>query len=137
MLFTLLAFINFSPDEITQYHNTLMSMFKIIEFRFLERFDILILSFYILISMRIWIPMLYATVICTQQLGIKGQPRLHILLILTTMIGVTWVWKPGWNQSMQLNNLIQNIGIGITFVIPLLLWVILAGTQRMSRRAAP
>ncbi|MDR6554744.1 endospore germination permease [Paenibacillus qinlingensis] len=136
MLFTLLAFVNFSPDEITQYHNTLISLFKILEFRFLERFDILILSIYLLIIIRTFLPVLYAAVICTQQLGLKGQPRLHILLILTLMVGVTWVWKPGWNDSMRLRDVVQNIGIGIAFVLPPLLWVILIGMRRL-RRSSP
>lgn len=137
MLFTLLSFVNFSPDEITQYHNTLISLFKIIEFRFLERFDILILSTYLLTIVRTFIPMLYATVICTQQLGLKGQPRLHILLILAVMVGVTWIWKPGWNDSMRLKDIVQNIGIGVAFVMPPLLWAILAGMRRILRRASP
>lgn len=137
MLFTLLAFVNFSPDEITQYHNTVISLFKIIEFRFLERFDILILSTYLLIVVRTFIPLLYAAVICTQQLGFKGQPRLHILLILAAMVGVTWILKPGWNESERLKDFVQNIGIGIVFIMPPLLWGILAGMRRILKRASP
>lgn len=137
MLFTLLAYVNFSPDEITQYHNTLISLFKIIEFRFLERFDILILSTYLLIIIRTFLPVLYAAVICTQQLGLKGQPRLHILLILTVMVAVAWIWKPGWDASVRLKDIVQNSGIGIAFVMPPLLWAILAGMRRILRRASP
>lgn len=137
MLFTLLSFVNFSPDEITQYHNTLISLFKIIEFRFLERFDILILSLYLLIIVRTFIPLLYATAICTQRLGLKGQPRLHILLILAVMVGITMIWKPGWNDSMRLKDIVQNTGIGIAFVMPPLLWCILAGMRRIKRRTSP
>ncbi|WNR45007.1 GerAB/ArcD/ProY family transporter [Paenibacillus roseipurpureus] len=137
LLFTVLSYINFSPDDITQYHNTLISLFKIIEFRFLERFDILVLSLYSLLIVRTWIPMLYAAVICTQQLGIKGQPRLHILLILTLMVGLTWIWNPGWNDSMELSSFIEHFGIGIAFVMPPLLWAILAVMRRSSRRATP
>lgn len=137
ILFTLLAFVNFSPDDITQYHNTLISLFKIIEFRFLERFDILILSAYLLIVVRTFIPILYAAVICTQQLGLKGQPRLHILLILAAMVCVTWIWKPGWNESEGLQDVVQNIGIGIAIFMPPILWAILAGMRRISRRSSP
>ncbi|KRE92362.1 hypothetical protein ASG89_33190 [Paenibacillus sp. Soil766] len=134
LLVTILAYVNFSPDEITQFHNTLMSLFKFVEFRFLERFDIMVLSMYLLIIMRCWIPMLFATVLCTQQLGIKGDPRLHILFILTAMIGLAWIWNPGWNESLQLSSFIQTIGICIAFVMPPLLWAVLAALRGFSRR---
>lgn len=133
MLYTLLAFLNFAPDEITQYHNTLISLFKIIEFRFIERFDILVLSVYLLIILNTLIPMLYATVICFKQLGIKGEPQLHILLILLVMVTVTRIWNPSWNDSMRLNSFIQQFGIVIGFVLPALLWGVLA-LLRAARR---
>lgn len=38
---TIVCFVVYSPDEITQYQEAPLSVAKIIEFRFLERFDII------------------------------------------------------------------------------------------------
>ncbi|RTE09171.1 GerAB/ArcD/ProY family transporter [Paenibacillus whitsoniae] len=134
LFFTLLSFVIFSPDELVTYHNTLISLFKMVEFRFVERYDILILSVYVLLIMRTWLPMMIAVALCTKQLGIKGSSGLHIGILLAGMVIVTWLNNPSWNFSTRLNNWLLYAGSAVAFGLPLLLWALLSGRRLFARR---
>ncbi|MDT2248436.1 GerAB/ArcD/ProY family transporter [Paenibacillus larvae] len=59
LLITLSSFICFSPDEITKYLWPTLMLVKPIQFPFLERMEILFLSFYIFIFLTTFVPYTY------------------------------------------------------------------------------
>ncbi len=133
MFITLLCYLVFSPDEITKYNDVLLTMVKIIEYRFIERFDIVMLSVYLLIILRTWVPALYMAVFCTHKLVRWGKPNNHALFLLLCMVAAMYVLNPGWNQSLKWTQQFSYFGLAVAYIMPLGLLILLGGASLLRR----
>lgn len=133
LLLTLICFMVYSPDQITQFNNPVVSVVKIIEFRFLERFDIIMLTWYLLLISKTWIPALYMAAYCTKRLLVVGKPQLYIAVFLAGMWLTTYIWNPDWNESLDAFKWFSTIGIGIAYIFPLCLWGLLSVMLKFKR----
>ncbi|NBD23315.1 GerAB/ArcD/ProY family transporter [Paenibacillus glycinis] len=133
LFLTLICFLVYSPDQITQFNDAVLSVVKIIEFRFLERFDIVMLTCYLLIISKTWIPPLYIAVYCTKRLLFGGKPELYLGVFLAGMVVVTYLWNPDWNESVDALKWFSNFGIAIAYVFPLCLWGVLSVMLKFKR----
>ncbi|RAP78380.1 GerAB/ArcD/ProY family transporter [Paenibacillus montanisoli] len=123
---TILCFVVFSPDEITYYNDIMLTLAKIIEYRFVERFDIVMLTFYLLVISKTWIPALHMTVYCSHRLVPIGKAATHLLLLLIGMLAVTYIWNPGWLTSDKWIALFSKFGLLMAFIFPVALWCLLS-----------
>ncbi|MCY9659574.1 GerAB/ArcD/ProY family transporter [Paenibacillus chondroitinus] len=122
---TIICFVVFSPDEITQYQLAPLSAAKIIEYRFLERFDIIFLSVYTLLICKTWFPALHIAVQCTEQLIAKGKTNAHMIVLLAGMIAITFIWDLSWHDSKVWIAYFNQLGVGVAYLLPFVLWGLL------------
>ncbi|MBO7742626.1 endospore germination permease [Paenibacillus sp. MWE-103] len=133
LLVTLVCFLVYSPDEITQFNQPVISIFKILETRYIERFDIIMLTWYLLIISKTWIPSLFMSVYCMKSLFVVGKPGTYTALLLGGMFLVTWMWNPDWNASSSALKGFSSFGFAIAYLLPVCLWCILSVLLRFKR----
>lgn len=133
LLVTFSCLMVFSPDEIKLYNEPNISVLKIIEFPFLERFEVLFLAVYILLACMSWIPTLYCTVFCTSWLvGRKDHSR-HLFVFVLLLVILSLFYTPTFNQSDQMLVLLGRAGMGYTVVLPFILWIFVAAMDRYRK----
>lgn len=120
---TIVCFAYFSPDSITQYNQPVLNLVKVIEFRFLERFDMILLAVYLTIVSTSWIPALYCSVFCSSQLLGKQDHRSHVVVLLLLIIGIIFWTHPSWNEAEIWQQVFSNAGLGLTYILPIILWL--------------
>ncbi|ABY46551.1 GerAB/ArcD/ProY family transporter [Bacillus mycoides] len=120
---TIVCFAYFSPDSITQYNQPVLNLVKVIEFRFLERFDMILLAVYLTIVSTSWIPALYCSVFCSSQLLGKQDHSSHVVVLLLLIIGIIFWTHPSWNEAEIWQQVFSNAGLGLTYILPIILWL--------------
>ncbi|MEW9700008.1 endospore germination permease [Paenibacillus sp. SI8] len=125
LFITLVCFVYFSPDEIRVFNQPGISVLKLIEFKFLERIELLFIAFYILIFSLGWLPSMYASLFCTSWLLGKKEHRGHLRLFWLVIAIGTYFFMPTNNQSDKLNAFLGKIGLGFEYVFPVCLLIYL------------
>lgn len=120
---TLVCFVYFSPDSITEFNQPVLNLLKVIEFRFLERFDMVLLAAYLIVVSKAWIPCVYCAVFCSSQLLGKQDHSSHVVVLLLFIIGFIFWTQPSWNQADTWQQTISNAGLGLTYISPVILWM--------------
>lgn len=118
---TIVCFAYFSPDSITQFNQPVLNLLKVIEFRFLERFDMILLAAYLTIVSTSWIPALYCSVFCSSQLLGKQDHSSHVVVLLLLIIGFVFWTRPSWNQAETWQQVFSNTGVVLTYILPIIL----------------
>nr|WP_261807609.1 endospore germination permease [Paenibacillus sp. N3.4] len=120
---TIVCFIKFSPTEITDYVYPVLNLLKLIRLPFLERLEIIYLSFYLFIIFMTIIPYLYAVVLGTSQLLGKQDHRNSLRILLFLWILLSFFFIPSSFQITQLANWWGMAGIYSAFGFPIFLWI--------------
>ncbi|MGG0187891.1 GerAB/ArcD/ProY family transporter [Bacillus rhizoplanae] len=131
---TLVCFSYFSPDSITEFNQPVLNLLKVIEFRFLERFDMVLLAVYLIVVSTAWIPCIYCCVFCSSQLLGKEDHSSHVIVLLLCIIGFVFLTHPTWNQSEVWQQAISNAGLGLAYISPVILWMYSWVYEKYSRR---
>ncbi|BBH20083.1 germination protein [Paenibacillus baekrokdamisoli] len=131
---TLICFAYFSPDDITNYNEPLLSLLKVIQFRFLERFDMIFLVLYLFIISTAWLPCMFVAIFCTGQLSGKKDPAPHAVVFFLLFITSVIVLHPSWNQALKWQQFISEFGIWFAYVFPFLLYLYILVYNRFRRR---
>ncbi|MBO8137607.1 MAG: endospore germination permease [Desulfotomaculum sp.] len=120
---TLVCFVYFSPDEITNYIWPTLNIVKPIQIPFLERFEIMFLSFYLFVISTTVIPYLFTSVYGTSLVfGLKGhQNPLRIFLVV--LIILTYFLSVEYKQVEALSQWWGNIGFVYAYIFPVLLLI--------------
>ena len=134
LLVTLVCFLFFSPDEISQYYDPSIQVLKVIEFGFLERFDICMFMAYIFILTLTWIPLLQFTAFCTSQLMGKQEHKNHYLLILIVIFAVTYLIDPSFRSNDRMQDIANLFKLLLAFVFPVCLYLYSLGFDYFRRR---
>jgi spore germination protein (amino acid permease) len=130
---TLVCFSFFSPDEIGGYNQPLLSMLKVIEFRFLERFDMILLALYLFVISTSWIPYLYfASFSIGHVLRRQNHSPIVPWLVILLVIAV-FVLHPSWNQANGWQAWMSRYGIMVVYVLPVMLWMYVQVYARVSK----
>ncbi|WP_028549621.1 GerAB/ArcD/ProY family transporter [Paenibacillus sp. UNC451MF] len=134
LLITLICLMYYGPDEIKEYNEPVINVLKTIEFKFVERIEVLFISFYLLFFSLSWISTMYMTVFSTSWLlGLKDH-RGH-LRVLCILLGISaLIFIPGFNQSDQLEKYMSFYAMAIDYALPLGLLVYLAVHRRFQWR---
>lgn len=132
---TLMCFLYFSPDEITKYLWPVLTLVKPIQLPFLERFEIIFLSFYIFIFSTSGIPYTWAATSGISQLFNKKNWQLPIYILLLLSFAFSFFYKPSYNGIAVLRNAWGWTAyfIAYTFPIVFLLYVTIYGYWKRRR----
>ncbi|MBE5100303.1 GerAB/ArcD/ProY family transporter [Priestia aryabhattai] len=120
---TIACFVFFSPDEITHYYEPTLSMLKVVEFRFIERMEIIFLAFYLFILSTTWIPYIYSLAFCTTWLFNKGKSKNYLLLYLLFFILIMYFVVPTFPRNDSLMVFYQKIGTLFSYAFPVFLLI--------------
>lgn len=120
---TLVCFAFFSPDEITEFNQPVLNLVKVIEFRFLERFDMILLAIYLIVVATAWITCVYCAVFCSSKLLRKQDHSHHVIILLLLIIGLVYCVHPTWNQSENWQKIVSNSGLILTYISSVCLWM--------------
>jgi len=119
---TIFSYAFFSPDEITQYTWPTLNLWKVIEYRFLERVDIIFLAFYLLILSTTAIPYMYFTVYSTSQLFGMKDHRLHLKIFIPLVVAGFWLYSPSFVEVKKWTEAWSLAGMVVGYIAPLLAW---------------
>ncbi|CAG7614369.1 endospore germination permease [Paenibacillus allorhizosphaerae] len=111
----------FSPDDITSYNLPTLKVIKIIEFRFLERIEIIVLIGYLYMLSRVWIFYLYSAVYSTSRLFGMDDHRPFLRVFLACIIVFSLFYAPTLERVDHLKKLLNELGIYISFAFPVCL----------------
>lgn len=135
LIITIVVFAFFSPDEITQFKEPTISVLKIVEFKFLERIEIVFLSFYVFVISTTVLPLMYSTVFCFSQLfGSQNHSKYVGLYLLLNLVYIIFT-SQSFDRNDQLQKLAQPITVILAYIFPLCLLVYVWLHDLVKRRA--
>jgi spore germination protein (amino acid permease) len=133
---TIGAFAFFSPDEITAYNEPTIAKLKVLEFKFIERLEIVFFSFYLFVMSTTVLPLMYLTIFCTTRLTGKQNNNRHLFLLLLIEGIYVILFPPTLDQNTVLQQITEKFSLLLAFAFPLCLWGILKIRGLFKRRAS-
>ncbi|SEH95194.1 spore germination protein (amino acid permease) [Halobacillus karajensis] len=125
----------FSPDQLTQLVWATLSLFKIISFSILERFDFIAVALWMMVIIPNIVLFGWMIVHSLQRLfNFSKKPTLYILACCLFISSVTAEKRVTVNE---LTTLTGKIGFWIVFVYPVFIYLIILLKKRMKKRNAP
>jgi spore germination protein (amino acid permease) len=132
---TLVCFAYFSPDEIMEFNQPVISMLKTIEFRIMERIEVPFIAFYLFVYSMIWVPASYFTVLCSSRLLKAGGIRIHLLIFFILLAVSSFFYFPSFNQNEKLETALGSAGAVLEYMFPVVLLFLFWAQDRLKRRA--
>lgn len=134
LFMTIICLVYYSPDEIAEYNNPVISVLKSIEFKFIERIEVPFIAFYLTIFSLVWIPTMYLTTFCSSWLFARKDNRgqLQILCILIAL--ATYLYTPTLYQNLMMEKILIGFGLSIEYIFPLILLSFIVLHNRLRRR---
>ena len=133
LIVIIVAFTFYSPDEITQYKEPTINLLKIVEFKFLERLEIVFLSLYIFVISTTVLPIFFATVFSTSQLFGKQDHSKYVVWLLLLNLVYVFFLPQSFDKNTQLQKQTEPTSLILVYAFPLCLWVYLWVYSRMKR----
>lgn len=130
---TIICFVFYTPDGITTLNQPVLSLLKTIEFRFVERVDMIFLAIYLIVVSRAWNAYIFCTVFSTSFLFKKQDHSSHTFVYFALAIVCVYLVKPTWNQTEHWMTLLGNAGMGMMYALPVLLLVYTSGFEKYRR----
>ncbi|MGG1397543.1 endospore germination permease [Bacillus salipaludis] len=131
---TFACFAYFSPDGILEFNQPVLNLLKLIEFRFLERFDVILLAHYLIVVSTAWMPCVYLFAFCSSRLLGKQDNSPYVIVLLLIIIGSVFWLHPTWNESEKWQTIIVKGGMPLAYVTPPFLWVYSWIVEKYRRR---
>ncbi|NIK78117.1 spore germination protein (amino acid permease) [Paenibacillus castaneae] len=130
---TLISFAFFSPDGITEYNEPVFNLLKVIEFHFIERFDMVFLALYLFVVTTCWLPYAFGAILSTEiWLGKKNSQAIAAILVVFIILLIL-LTHPSWNESNKWTQIINQAGIGFAYLFPFLLYIYVGIYNRFQR----
>lgn len=130
---TIVCFIFYTPDGITTLNQPVLSLLKNIEFRFLERFDMIFLAIYLLVVSKSWITFISCAVFSTAQIFKKQDHSIFSGIYFLFAIAAVYIMNPTWNQSEEWTKLLSKAAFGVMYMLPVVLYLYVRGLQMVRR----
>ncbi|SFM28810.1 spore germination protein (amino acid permease) [Paenibacillus sp. 1_12] len=131
---TMVCYVYFSPDEIDTYNEPAINVLRIIEFKFVERIEVIYIAFYLLIFSLGWIPALYMCAYCTNWLTGMQSERNHFRALWLMLAVGSCFFMPSLHQNENMERLFLRVGIGVEYVFPIILLMCIWLLDRFSQR---
>lgn len=123
LFITIVCFVYFSPDRITDYKEPAINVLKTIEFNFIERIEVLFIAFYLFIFSLAWIPFMYLGSFCTSWMFGKQNHRGHLLIIWLLFAGSGFFFMPTTSQSEDMGSIVGKLGLVFDYLLPVCLFL--------------
>lgn len=133
LIITIVAFTFYSPDEITQFKEPTINLLKIVEFKFLERLEIVFLSLYIFVISTTVLPIFFVTVFSASQLFGKKDHSKYVGWFLLFNLIYIFVLPQSFAKNIQLQKISEPIIFLIGYAFPLFLWLYLFLYSHLKR----
>lgn len=128
------CFIFFSPYEITDYKWPTLNLLKVIELPFIERMEILFLSFYLFTLSTTGIPYFYIASVSFAKLFGKQDHKHYALGLFIIMIIVAFFYSPTEKQLDKLAELWGYFALVIVYIFPLLLLLVIYFIRKVRKK---
>lgn len=122
LLATLVCFIFFSPDEILRFNEPALSVLKTIEFHFIERLEIILLAFYLLVVYKTWMSFVWSAAFCTSQLWGHLDYRKYLFLFLSLIVIYTFVFNHEFSLNDEWQKWLGKISLLLSYAFPVCLY---------------
>ncbi|MGG0177855.1 GerAB/ArcD/ProY family transporter [Gottfriedia acidiceleris] len=120
---TIISFVNASPDEILTIFSPVIAMLSIIEFQFLERMDVILLSLLFMVISKTWVTYFWAGLDGFNKLfKIKKFP-LFVLIIFGIVTISSYLFIPTFKVIGFQLKILSYTGLIVIIGLPLILWV--------------
>jgi spore germination protein (amino acid permease) len=136
LLITAACFVYFSPDEISEYNEPVITYLKAIEFRFIERIEILFVTFYLFIFSLAWIPAFSISMFCINWLISRKDPRAPMRFLCVILFIGTFFFIPSYRQSEKMDSILALVGMGVEYTLPVCLLILIWIHDRFVRRTS-
>lgn len=137
MVVTVVAYIVFSPDEVQRLSHPSLSMWRGVEYRFLERIDILFLAFYLFMISTTWMPYMYFTVFSAGKIWAQPNERGYLIAFMLLLVLGVFLYTPSYLEVLQLRKIWGQLGMVLGYLVPLLLWGYVHIYDFFQRRRMP
>ncbi|WP_282940212.1 endospore germination permease [Paenibacillus sp. RC67] len=134
LFITIACFVYFSPKEIQEYTEPVITLLKAVEFKFVERVEILFISFFLLIFSLSWIPTFYMGVFCTSRLMGSQDSRNHLKIVLILLGVGTYFFMPTSRLSVRMDAVLGRLGFMVEYLFPVCLLIYIWIYDRFQRR---
>ena len=131
---TFVSFVYFSPDGITKFLWPTLSLVTPFHFSFLERFEIIFLSFYLFIIFDSCIPYIFTTSDGINQFLNKKGSSLPIYVLLFGCIFILFFYIPSSYQISALREFWGTASYFIVFLFPVVFLLYMTLYQHWKRR---
>lgn len=134
---TLVCYVYFSPDEIGEFNEPVISIMKSIELRFIERIEVPFIAFYLFIFSCIWIPSMHLVSMNSAWLLGKDKERGHLAVWCFAVAVSFFIYRPSFIDAARVNSFLNLTGFVMEFALPvcLLLYVAIIKKVRGGRRS--
>jgi len=130
---TISCFVLFAPDEIGMLNQPLMNLLKTIEFRFLERFDMIFLALYLFVVSRCWILYSFSAIYSASRLFDRPDHTKPAAVFLVIAAAIVFVHQPTWNEADRSETVLTILNEWYMFAFPVVLYVAVKGKELLGR----
>ncbi|BBH24083.1 germination protein [Paenibacillus baekrokdamisoli] len=120
---TVICFVRFSPEEVTDFVYPTLNLLKLIRLPFLEGLEFIFLCFYLFMLFITLIPYLYTAVLGVTQLFGKQDHRNSLRILLFLWILLSFFFIPSSSQITQMGKWWGEVGLYFAGVFPIFLWI--------------
>ncbi|ULL14127.1 spore gernimation protein [Paenibacillus sp. H1-7] len=131
---TLVCFLYFSPDEITNYNQPTINVLKSIEFRFVERLEIVFLSAYLFAISTTWLPFISCYKYIVGWLLNKQNDSVYVALFLLSLVAFAFAFDPSFSTNEEWIKRISQAGLVYALALPVCLAVYIKLRDHVQRR---
>ncbi|GED17223.1 GerAB/ArcD/ProY family transporter [Aneurinibacillus migulanus] len=133
---TLSCFLYFSPDEIPEFLWPTLALVKPIQFPFLERFEIVFLSFYTLIFSAVILPFLFIVTENINYLFNKQNWQLPAYILPLLLLFSFLIYRPDYNQVQVMSKWWSREAYIVSYAFPVLFFLYVTLYTRWKKKAS-
>lgn len=120
---TIISYLRFSPLEVETYVWPTLNLLKLIRLPFLERFEIIFLSFYLFILFKTIIPYAYLAIEGTSSLFGGKYNQLCLRVIVLGWIVASFFFIPTYDEIIQMGKFWGQVGLYLVFGFPVVFFL--------------
>ncbi|CEH31130.1 spore gernimation protein [Aneurinibacillus migulanus] len=132
---TVSCFLYFSPDEITRILWPVLTLIKPIEFPFLERFEIIFISYYMFIFSAVFMPFIFIVTSNLKQLCNKRIWQLPAYIVLSLILASSFVYIPTHSQLQVISEWWNREAYIVSYAFPVLFFLYVTWYTRWKNKS--
>lgn len=131
---TIICFLFFSQAQVANYMWPTLTLLKVVEFPFLERFEVIFLSFYLFILSISWITLSYFSVYTIESLCNAKMKSKHFLIFLGCLVVISIFYSPSFLEVRHFIEMAQPLSYFVSYLFPLIFFMYLVMFQKIIQR---